>query len=92
MYKNVKAASGSNRSDGFRNQSIKQFRGVQQSAFFDFRRNRNNFQCRKCGSDYWRYSTADGICIDCQQRAEFIVREHPETIANLRRRNAEVMR
>lgn len=46
-------------------------------AFHYFRLSRlssANFQCKICGSDYWRFAI-DGICIDCQQRCEFIVRE-----------------
>lgn len=31
-------------------------------------------QCRKCGSDYMRFSV-DGYCQGCQQRVEYVIRE-----------------
>jgi hypothetical protein len=33
-------------------------------------------QCMHCRSDYMRFAV-DGFCQGCQQRAEFVLREHP---------------
>lgn len=47
-------------------------------------RNYNRFaimnQCRLCGSDYLRFAI-DNVCLDCQQRTEFVIREHPHIVA-----------
>ena len=46
---------------------------------FNYRQNSIFNQCQKCGSDYMKYSE-NGFCQDCQQRAEFVVREHPHIV------------
>lgn len=42
--------------------------------FLNFRRNTDSTQCRNCRSDYMKFQR-DGLCQDCQQKAEFIFRE-----------------
>ncbi len=46
-----------------------------------FARFGQSIKCRKCQSDYMKFSSIDGYCQDCQQRVEFIIREYPP-IAN----------
>lgn len=55
---------------------------------FDYRQNRHASQCRRCGSDYMKYSY-DDYCQDCQQRVEFIRREHPEVLAQVKNKFRE---
>ena len=43
-------------------------------------------RCRKCKSDYMKFSL-DGYCQNCQQKVEFIVREHPHVARNARNQN-----
>lgn len=43
---------------------------------FNFKQNRHFSQCRQCGSDYMRFAQG-GYCLGCQQKVEFIIREHP---------------
>lgn len=77
MFKNEKAArhSGSNekliKRDGFNN------------GFSVMNCNRFGFtnQCRICHSDYMKFATPDGVCLDCQQRTEYVIREHPHVVA-----------
>ncbi len=45
----------------------------------NYRHFRHSGQCKKCRSDYMKYSY-DDYCQDCQQRVEFIRREHPEIL------------
>ncbi len=47
-------------------------------------------KCRKCGSDYMRFSV-DGYCQNCQQKVEFIVREHPHLARDARNQKQEVV-
>lgn len=51
-----------------------------QRRFFNSDHNRfsNSVQCKYCGSDYMRFSV-EGYCQRCQQRAEYVLREHPFT-------------
>ena len=53
------------------------------SGFFDYRKTVRYGQCQKCGSDYMRFSV-NGFCQDCQQKVEFIVREHPHVAQQAR--------
>ena len=46
---------------------------------YKYTRNFNVFQCKTCGGDYQRHAE-NGICLNCQQRVEFIVREHPHIL------------
>lgn len=48
-------------------------------------------KCQKCKSDYMKFAV-DGFCQDCQQRVEFIIREHPATANSARSQNREVAR
>lgn len=57
---------------------------------FQYRANRDSFQCKRCGSDYGRFASPDGFCQDCQQRVEFIRREHPQIINQVRREAVRV--
>jgi hypothetical protein len=44
-------------------------------------------KCVQCRSDYMKFSV-QGVCQDCQQKVEFILREHPkyaQTSSNTRR-------
>jgi hypothetical protein len=41
----------------------------------DYRHFPHSVQCRHCGSDYMRFSV-NGYCQQCQQRVEFVIREH----------------
>lgn len=54
------------------------------NVFFAFHYNHkaNVFQCKNCSSDYGR-GAVNGFCQDCQQRAEYILREHPQTVARV---------
>lgn len=44
---------------------------------------RHAVQCSFCGSDYMRFSVG-GYCQRCQQRVEYIVREHRATAEKAR--------
>lgn len=44
-------------------------------------------QCRYCLSEYMRCAV-DGFCLGCQQRVEFVIREHPETVERTKARGA----
>ena len=46
--------------------------------FTDYRHFAHVVQCFSCGSDYMKFAT-EGYCQGCQQRAEYVVREHPKT-------------
>ena len=46
--------------------------------FSDYRHFPHAVQCLFCGSDYMKFAT-EGYCQGCQQRAEYVVREHPKT-------------
>lgn len=41
-------------------------------------------QCRNCGSDYMKFSE-NGFCQNCQQRCEFIAREFPHIVREVRK-------
>ncbi len=43
---------------------------------FNYRKNASPSQCQRCGSDYMKFAV-NNFCQDCQQRCEFIMREHP---------------
>ncbi len=82
MNKNKRAGYGGDRSDS--NQSLINAGGI--SKPFDVLNYRENSffgQCQKCGSDYMKFSV-NGFCQDCQQRVEFIVREHPHIAQGVR--------
>lgn len=49
----------------------------------NFRQNQSFSQCRRCRSDYMRFAE-DGFCLDCQQKVEFIVREHSHILQERR--------
>jgi hypothetical protein len=49
---------------------------------FNYKKNTASGQCRNCGSDDNRFAI-DSICIRCQQKVEYIVREHPGVLKNL---------
>jgi hypothetical protein len=55
-----------------------------------FHRFGQSIECRKCGSDYMRFSVG-GYCQDCQQKVEFIVREHPRLARDARNQKQEVV-
>lgn len=40
-------------------------------------------KCRRCSSDYMKFSL-DGYCQNCQQKVEFVVREHPHVARQAR--------
>lgn len=40
-------------------------------------------QCKFCASEDLRFAI-DGYCLRCQQRAEYVIREHPATAARVR--------
>ncbi len=48
-----------------------------------------SMKCQKCKSDYMKFAV-DGFCQDCQQKVEFIVREHPNVARAARNQNREV--
>jgi hypothetical protein len=70
-----KAASGANRSGSNQNYN---FAGGKNQGFdvYNFMTISGARQCKKCGSDYMKFSK-DGYCQRCQQRCEFILREFP---------------
>jgi hypothetical protein len=41
----------------------------------NFRRSHISSQCIRCNSDYMKFSV-NGFCQNCQQKAEFVKREH----------------
>jgi hypothetical protein len=43
----------------------------------------HSHQCKYCGSDYIRFSS-NGFCQRCQQRVEYVIREHPVIAARAR--------
>lgn len=43
---------------------------------FNYNRKTIGFQCKKCASDY-HIGQCNGLCIDCLQKAEFVLREYP---------------
>lgn len=47
-----------------------------------------SIKCMKCGSDYMRFSVG-GYCQHCQQKVEFIVREHPHVARDARNQKPE---
>lgn len=55
-----------------------------QKAFsaFDCNRKQMRGQCVKCRSDYMKFAV-DGFCQDCQQRVEFVRREHPHILRKI---------
>jgi hypothetical protein len=46
-------------------------------------------QCKICYSDYMKFAI-DNVCVDCQQRAEFIQREHSHVIRKVQQQGGEV--
>jgi hypothetical protein len=81
MNKNEKAGYGRHRSGSNQNY----FASGKNKGFdlSDYRQNRNSGQCRKCRSDYMKHSR-DGLCQDCLQRVEFIMRERPQVAQEVR--------
>ena len=67
------------------NHKVNSFAGGKSNAFgfFDYRKTVAYGQCRKCGSDYMKFAI-DGYCQNCQQKVEFIVREHPHVARQAR--------
>ncbi len=57
---------------------------------FNCRKNVSFGQCQKCGSDYMKFSV-DGFCQYCQQRCEFIMREHPHIANEIKNRGRGVV-
>ena len=51
----------------------------------DYTRLNNSRQCKKCCSDYMKFSI-DGYCQKCVQRVEFIMRERPQILQKLKHR------
>jgi hypothetical protein len=49
----------------------------------NYRKNASLGQCQRCGSDYMKFSVK-GFCQDCQQRCEFIMREHPHIASEIK--------
>lgn len=43
----------------------------------NYSRNNDFGQCLRCRSDYMKFAL-NGVCQDCQQKVEYIVREHPK--------------
>lgn len=70
-YKNLNFADSKNKS----------------SISANYRRGGNLRQCVRCDSDYMKFASKDGYCQDCQQRAEFIIREHPHVLNRARTQN-----
>ena len=76
-----KAARGLNQSSFLRNHLNT---GGNQKTFdaFEYTLYGQDFQCKNCHSDYDKFQIG-GYCIDCQQKAEFVRREHPHIIAKI---------
>ena len=53
----------------------------------DYRHFPHSVQCKKCFSDYMRASF-DGYCQRCLQLTEYIIRERPEILAKIGKREA----
>ena len=77
MFKDNKATL----QGGFVNNQNSRGRINHRQFVFNYTQNRNAVQCLKCGSDYMRFAV-DGYCQNCQQRVEYILREHPRTARN----------
>lgn len=75
MYENRKATRSSG---SFDNHSFNATNVNNRRIGFDYNRNMQQRQCKKCGSDYMKFSF-QGLCQDCLQKGEYIVREHPAT-------------
>ncbi|MBK7514021.1 MAG: hypothetical protein IPI76_17450 [Chloracidobacterium sp.] len=60
-----------------------------QRRFFnsDYKHFSRSVQCKYCGSDYMRFAV-DGYCQQCQQRAEYVIRERPATAQRATARGA----
>jgi len=71
MNEKIKAGTGVTVAD-FQNQLIAG--GNKKTFNFDFRKRVSTGQCYKCRSDYLKFSEK-GICQNCLQRTEFIIRE-----------------
>lgn len=81
MSKNERAGYGGDRSGLYQNFIV----GGKPKGFdaFNYRKNAPFGQCQKCGSDYMKFSV-NGFCQDCQQRCEFITREHPHIVREIK--------
>ena len=77
-----KAAQGSNQAAFLKNHLNTSGNQKTLNAF-EYKAYGQNFQCKNCHSDYEKFQIG-GFCIDCQQRAEFVKREHPHIINKLR--------
>ncbi|MBA4121184.1 MAG: hypothetical protein H0X72_01800 [Acidobacteria bacterium] len=75
MNKNQKLGSGGDRSE-FKPKIYYWRQTNKASGFFNYKENKIFGQCVKCDSDYMKFAVG-GFCQDCQQRCEFIMREHP---------------
>jgi len=87
MFKQTKAGA----STPAQNQKLIYADGKEEySGFFNYRKSADSGQCKKCRSDYMKFSV-DGFCQNCQQKVEFIVREHPHIARDARNQKQEAM-
>lgn len=57
-------------------------RSKQSRRFIHNRRSGIKNQCCRCKSDYMKFAV-NNFCVDCQQEAEFVFREHPKDFYRL---------
>lgn len=84
-FKNIKAAatnSGSIEKLNKRNGSVNGF------SMENYSRTGSVNQCKICRSDYMRF-TIDAVCIDCQQKAEFILKEQSRILAKVKNQGGD---
>jgi len=55
---------------------------------FDFNRKQPFGQCVRCRSDYMKFAV-DGYCQDCQQKVEFILREHQQVLKKIQNQGGQ---
>jgi protein-arginine kinase activator protein McsA len=82
--RNEKGVAGNNATY----QNIQFTGGKQGFDVFNYRRNLNNFQCKTCGGDYGKFATKSGVCQNCQQRVEFVIRECPDILQKVQNQNS----
>jgi hypothetical protein len=77
-------------SGGNRNHLINHLNHFQsdQTAPFHYMQKAPSKQCRNCRSDYMKFAVK-GFCQHCQQRVEFIVREHPHIAAQAQKQEED---
>ena len=90
MHENQKLGSGGDRSE-FKPKTSLLAANQKALGFFNYRENNIFGQCVKCGSDYLKFAV-NGFCQDCQQKVEFIIREHPHIARDAKNQKQGVMR